>query len=100
MPSLAAAVAPCPLCERPNLRSSDHHLVPKSQGGRLTLAICRDCHSAIHAVFTNKELATTYHTVEALRGHAVLAPVLRFIARQDPGRRTSTARPRARAGRR
>lgn len=90
---------PCPLCERPNLRPSDHHLVPKSKGGRQTLAICRDCHRAIHAVFTNKELAATYHTVESLRDHPVFGPMVRFLARQDPARRTSTARPRARGRR-
>lgn len=75
----------CPLCERPNLHPSDHHLVPKSRGGKVTLTICRDCHHAIHAVFTNKELEREYATVEALLAHEELARMLRFIAKQDPG---------------
>ena len=47
------------------MNPSDHHLVPKSRGGKATLAICRDCHRAVHAVFTNKELEQKYHTVES-----------------------------------
>lgn len=86
----------CPLCERHNFRVSDHHLVPKSRGGRYTLTICNDCHRAIHAVFTNAELASTFHTVDALRAHEVFGPMVAYIAKQDPRRRVSTARTRAR----
>lgn len=70
---------PCPLCNRPNFYPSSHHMVPKSQGGRETRSICRDCHRAIHSIFTNKELAATYHTVEALLSHETFAGMIRFI---------------------
>lgn len=90
---------PCPLCERPNLHPSDHHLVPKSRGGKATIAICRDCHKAIHAIFTNKELAQQYHTVESLLAHDALRRMLSFIARQDPGGRVRMRRPRGRSKR-
>lgn len=96
---LQHATDPCPLCLRPNLRPSDHHLVPKSRGGRVTLAICNDCHKAIHAIFSNKELAATYHTVEALLAHETMARMVAFIARQDPSRRVRMAPTRARARR-
>lgn len=79
----------CPICERPNYYPSDHHMVPKSQGGRTTETICRDCHKAIHAVFTNKELAETYHTPEALLSNEVFAKMIKFIAKQDPGGKTT-----------
>jgi hypothetical protein len=75
----------CPLCERPNYHPSDHHLVPKSRGGKVTATLCRDCHVAIHATFTNKELEARYHTPEALLEHDGLRAMVRFIARQDPG---------------
>jgi hypothetical protein len=74
---------PCPLCGRPNEHPSNHHLVPKSRGGRVTEAICRDCHRAIHATFSNKELAQTYNTVDALMAHEELARMIRFIGKQD-----------------
>ena len=79
--------AACPLCQRPNFHPSDHHFVPKSRGGKETTTICRDCHSAVHAVFSNKELATTYNTPEALLGHEAFATMVAFIAKQDPGGR-------------
>ncbi len=83
---------PCPLCARPNFHPSDHHLIPKSRGGKDTETLCRDCHSAIHATFTNKELERELHTKEALLAHPDLRPMIDFIARQDPGGRVRTVR--------
>jgi hypothetical protein len=96
MKELAAEAArppPCPLCARDDVALSDHHLVPKSRGGKVTKAICVDCHKAIHAVFDNRELETTYNTVEALLSHPELARVIAFIASQRGRVRT---RPHAR----
>ena len=92
--------APCPLCERPNHHPSDHHMVPKSRGGRATTTICRDCHTAIHALFTNKELERDYSTPEALLAHAELRKVVTFIAKQDPGGRVRTRLTKTRRDRR
>ncbi len=83
--SRAPSAETCPLCERPNLHPSDHHLVPKSRGGKVTQTLCRDCHQAIHATFTNKELEASYNTPEALLAHQALRAMIRFIAKQDPG---------------
>jgi hypothetical protein len=80
-----ALLQPCPLCERPNFHPSDHHLVPKSRGGKLTATLCRDCHRAIHATFSNKELERDYHPREALLAHEGLRRMIAFIAKQDPG---------------
>ena len=80
----------CPICDRPNYFPSDHHMVPKSRGGKTTETICSDCHKAIHAHFTNKELEETYHTPEALLAHEGFAKQVKFISKQDPGGRTKT----------
>lgn len=85
---------PCPICLRPNHHPSDHHLIPKSRKGKVTETICADCHRAIHAIFTNKELEREYSTVEALLAHEGFVKVVRFIAKQDPGGRVRTARTR------
>jgi hypothetical protein len=95
-----AAADPCPICQRPNLHPSDHHLVPKSRKGKVTETICSDCHRAIHAVFSNKELEREYSTVEALLAHEGFRKLVQFIARQDPGGRVRTARSRDHGGRR
>lgn len=80
----------CPLCTRVVLRSSDHHLVPKCREGKAKERICADCHEAIHALFSNKELEDTYNSVEALMGNERLRATVKFISRQDPARRTRT----------
>ena len=79
----AAEPRPCPLCRRAGQRPSDHHLVPKSRGGRATETLCVDCHRAIHTVLDNKSLEREFSTVEALMGHEVLAKMIRYIAQQD-----------------
>lgn len=90
----------CPLCNRELLRPSDHHLVPKCRGGKKTTTICQCCHVAIHAIFNNKELESTYNTVEALMGHEKLAKTVKFISKQDPSRPTKTDNSDSRKGRR
>lgn len=78
---------PCPICGRPNFYPSDHHMIPKSQGGRTTKTICRDCHKACHSLFTNKQLAAQYHTAEALLAHEGFAKMVSFLRHQDPRRK-------------
>ena len=94
-------VPECPLCKRPNLRPSDHHVIPRCRGGEETLSICSSCHGAIHKTFTNKELERQYNTVEALMAHEGFVKIIRFIAKQDPGGRVRTelARSQRRRGR-
>lgn len=87
---VTAKPLPCPICDRPNMHPSDHHMVPKSRGGRTTETICSDCHKAIHAMFTNKELEETYHTPEALLANVDFAKMVKFISKQDPGGRITT----------
>lgn len=59
----------CPICERPNYHPSDHHMVPRSRGGKSTETICADCHKAIHAHFAKQ---------------------VKFLSKQDPAGRTKT----------
>lgn len=69
----------CPLCDRaiPKLQRDEHHLIPKSHGGRQTAVLHRICHRQIHAIFTETELARQYSTIEQLR---LQADMVGFIA--------------------
>jgi len=89
----------CPLCKRPNLHPTDHHLVPKCRGGKDTLTLCRDCHRAVHEVFPNKELEKEFNTVEALMGDDRLRRMISFIAKQDPGGRVKFRKDKRHFGR-
>lgn len=80
----------CPICQRPNYHPSDHHMVPKSRGGKQTTTICRDCHKAVHALFTNKELEEKYNTPEVLLSNEEFAKMVKFISKQDPAGKVTT----------
>ena len=80
----------CPICKREVDELSYHHMIPKSQGGKETTGICKDCHKSIHAFFTNKELAAVYHTVEALLGHEKFGSHIKWLSKQNPNKRYRT----------
>ena len=72
----------CPLCERSipvHAKSSKHHLTPKLKGGthRGTVRLHQICHSAIHARYSEAEIARRLADVEALRADPELQ---RFVA--------------------
>ena len=85
----AIGVAPtalpiCPLCERPippRARQSLHHLLPKLKGGAQgeTVRLHQICHSAIHARFSEAEIARRLADVEALRTDLELAPFIAWV---------------------
>jgi len=86
----------CALCGRPlGHRMEWHHVVPKSQGGRETVALHPICHRAIHANISNKELARLYPTLEALRARDDVAEFLRWIANKPPDFHAPTHRRRS-----
>ncbi|MFM9878788.1 MAG: HNH endonuclease [Burkholderiaceae bacterium] len=69
----------CALCGRPipHAQKDEHHLVPKSKGGRHTTSLHRICHRQIHALLTETELAREFSTVQALLAHPEIE---RFVA--------------------
>jgi hypothetical protein len=81
----AASEARCALCERPLGRQVEwHHVVPKSEGGRVTVPVHPICHRTIHASVTNADLARVYPTIEALRRREDIQRFLRWIADKPP----------------
>ena len=74
----------CPLCERaipPSARSSLHHLTPKLKGGthRGTVRLHQICHSAIHARYSEAEIARRLADVAALRTDPEIADFLAWV---------------------
>lgn len=74
----------CPLCERPiptSARSSLHHLTPKLKGGthRGTVRLHQICHSAIHARYSEAEIAKRLADVEALRADPEIYRFLTWV---------------------
>ena len=74
----------CPLCDRPippGARSSRHHLTPKLKGGaRLgTVQLHQICHSAIHARYSEAEIARRLADTGRLKGDPALAEFLAWV---------------------
>lgn len=77
----------CPLCERviPDGEEEDHHLVPKSKGGKTVAPLHRVCHRQIHAIFTDAQLAKTFSTVAALLEDPAMQKFVAWIKTKPPG---------------
>lgn len=99
-------VLACPLCGRPVDNQdmlSDHHLVPRSRGGRTTETVCLDCHKQIHAMYSNKQLEDELNSVEALLADPQFTKFAAWIAKRPFGatakaRRARNSRRRGRSG--
>lgn len=75
----------CLLCERPlGRRIEYHHLIPKSEGGRVTAAIHPICHRTIHATLSNADLARVYADPAVLRAQPDIARFVRWVSNKPP----------------
>lgn len=79
----------CPLCERPipqDAKSSRHHLIPRLKGGthKGTVHLHQICHSAIHARFSETEIATRLADIEALRAEPEMAQFIAWVRTKPP----------------
>ena len=63
-----------------------HHLRPKEHGGTETARFCSGCHRQVHALFSNRTLATAYDTLEKLRADPSIQASVRWARRQPDAR--------------
>ena len=91
----------CPLCERPippQAPSSRHHLIPKLKGGthKGTGHLHQICHSAIHARYSEAEIARRLADVKSLRADPDLARFVEWVRTKPDDFHARTRRPRHR----
>ncbi|MFB4210890.1 HNH endonuclease [Shouchella sp. JSM 1781072] len=74
----------CELCERKGVRTTVHHLTPKEEGGTFkpTADLCVPCHKHIHAVYTNKEIASRLTTIKELKRDEKVSKFIKWIRKQ------------------
>ena len=92
-------VGRCELCGRDDVGLTRHHLIPRARHnkprtrrtfkvpeltGRLAM-LCRPCHGFIHKVLTEAELASTFHSLDALRTHPDIARFVAWVSSKAPG---------------
>src|SRR5437764_14193400 len=83
---------PCGLCGRAFelRRLTRHHCLPKAKGGTPedVELLCPQCHSMVHATYTNETLAVLYPLLADLRKAPELAGYIRWVRKQPASRRT------------
>jgi hypothetical protein len=80
-------LGPCPVCGREMIAGPSvdrHHWQPRSRGGREAHSLHLICHRKLHSLFTEKELATTYATPEAVLEHPQMQTFIRWVRRRPP----------------
>ncbi|RSK43193.1 HNH endonuclease [Hymenobacter rigui] len=94
-PAAHAGAGQCGLCGREVQHTSRHHLVPREEGGRYgpVVELCQPCHSTIHLLLDNRQLARQYNTIELLREAPELQVYLHWVCRSKV-ERISNRRPR------
>ena len=75
----------CILCNRDVPFLTDHHIVPKSRGGTELIAICRDCHRQLHALYENKFLETTLNNLDAILADEQFSKYLKWVQNKPFG---------------
>lgn len=85
----------CWLCARPLGRRVEwHHPVPRSRGGRDTVPLHPICHRAIHASFTNAQLARMPADAQVLLELQEIRRFVDWVSGKPPDFHAPTARRR------
>lgn len=77
----------CPVCQREMISGKsidDHHLVPKTFKGKETVTVHKICHRKLHSVFTEREMAKYYNTIERLLEHEEIQKFVKWVSKKDP----------------
>lgn len=75
-----------------------HHLIPKSKKGKDADPCHVVCHDAIHANYTEAELAAVYNTWEKLRAAPKLQAFLKWIRSKPAEFRSHTKQSKSKRG--
>lgn len=89
----------CELCGRAELPLTRHHLIPQARHNKARTRrsfsredmkkdiamLCRPCHSQIHRIFDNHELADYYHTIERLQLHSEVQKFVNWVKKRPAG---------------
>lgn len=76
----------CPICNRiqDDLNSDLHHLIPKKYKGKETIRLHKICHQKIHSLWTEKELAVEYNTIEKIINNDKIKEFINWVKNKDP----------------
>ena len=55
----------CVFCEM-SAPTREHHVIPRTKGGKETVSACETCENYIHKTWTHNQLRDIYNSVEAI----------------------------------
>ena len=61
-----------------------HHFLPKCKGGKDSEFVHRVCHTKIHSLFTESELAKEYNDPEKVVSHPEMQKFILWIKKKEP----------------
>ena len=73
----------CEFCGMTSI-TRGHHIVPKSKGGKETVATCETCESYIHKTWNHNQLRDIYNSVEAILADKGFQKFLKWRWKQPP----------------
>lgn len=79
--------ASCPVCGRELVAGPSvnrHHLIPKLKGGKEAFWVHKICHSKLHSLWTEVELARIYNNWETIRADERVQDFVRWLAKKPP----------------
>lgn len=75
----------CQICGRalkPGPSIDEHHLVPKTYGGKETVLIHKICHQKIHSLFDEKQLRDKYNTITSLINNDDMRSFIKWVRKK------------------
>ena len=82
----------CSLCSREVPELTEHHLVPKSRGGKDCISICADCHKQLHSLYDNKHLENILNTPNTIKGDKKFSKYTKWVSKKQHGAAGKTKR--------
>jgi hypothetical protein len=75
----------CVFCNRENILTRGHHIIPKSRGGKEIVRTCESCEDFIHSRWSHNELRDTYNNVQTILNSEDFSKFLKWLLKQKPG---------------
>ena len=78
----------CELCKRTGVKLSQHHLIPRQNGGGGKGAkiayFCLPCSQEVHVLFTNHQLETDYNSIDKLNKDPRIQKWVAWVQAMNP----------------
>jgi len=75
----------CSICKRDLTEegTNDHHLIPRTFGGKDTIPLHIICHDKLHHTFSERDMVSHYHTIERMIEHEDIQKFIKWVSKKD-----------------